>query len=159
MPILVFVPSKVHQVSFDISKSKPPETWKTLFEDLTLSGIYSYEELPHCVCGLLAYLLGNNVASLVGRVIGVSKRSCFGCMAWFEAVNTALKSNVSLIRLSRITCLTAFGGAFLKVSSISTERNSRSMKHMAGFIPPTCSLGSQVTQRDSKNSESVTIRI
>ena len=104
MPSLVFVPSSSRQVSFDLSK--PPEAQKLLFDTLELSGTCSYEEPPHCECGLLAYLLENNIASMVDPVIGVSRRSCFGCMAWFEAVNAALRSKVGAIGLMRMICLT-----------------------------------------------------
>ena len=104
MPSLVFVPSSSRQVSFDLSK--PPEAQKLLFDTLELSGTCSYEEPPHCECGLLAYLLENNIASMVDPVIGVSRQSCFGCMAWFKAVNAALKSKVGAIGLIIIICLT-----------------------------------------------------
>ena len=100
MPTLVFVPSEAHQVSFNLSK--PPETQKALFASLKLSGICSYEEFPHYECGLLTYLLENNIASVADPVIGVSRGSCFGCMAWFEAVNAALKSKVSATGLMKM---------------------------------------------------------
>jgi len=90
-PTLVWVRSQSRHVSFDLKD--PPQHLEQLFSGI--SDNETYDSPPHCEGSVLAHIIRNNIVG-VYSFIGVSKLSCFGCTALFEAVNHCLKSTVSV---------------------------------------------------------------
>jgi len=86
---LVFLDSRAHDVSFDLSTS-PTRKLKELWQEFRISGKEVYRGRPHAECTILAYLLQNDIDN-VFPTVGISRASCIGCKVYFEAFRKAIR--------------------------------------------------------------------